>query len=406
MKKTLLLISLVLVTSLSMAQTLQQRLEATRMTPQQQLNLVQKMNAKSNYQYRLDNYYADDEYEIYNYFYDANSRLIALESMEGYEGLMDYVHVFDSLKYDAAGDLVRDNSYQWLNNTWQWVSYCDYTYNNHLIATRTNYNYFGGAWTVGGTYYYTYNEQGQITQSKLWFMDEWFEETDYTYDANGRLSGTLYRYDYYMDGELLNYLRQTYTYDNDGRLSLILNEECNIEASTWAVSKREFFTYDANGNCTLYESKSAGGNSLEKKEYEYESRLLSETYIPHTPETENPLVYQNHNTYHTMHYYRVDADFVLQYLCDYLYTYCGYNNIADAETLSLSIYPNPATDHVTIQAEEGDNLMAIYSLDGKCMKVQRMNGKDVTVDLSSYAKGTYFVRVQGRQVRTAKVVVR
>lgn len=406
MKKTLLLIALVITASLSMAQTIQQRLEATRMTPQQQLNLVQKMNSKSNYQYRLDNYYADDEYEIFNYFYNANHQLIALESMSGWEGLMDYVHVYDSLSYDDAGDLVRDDSWQWINNIWKHVSYCDYTYNNHLIATRTNYNFFGGEWAMGGIYYYTYNEQGQLIQSKLWFMNEWFDQTTYTYDAQGRLSGSLYSYDHYMNGDLMSYDRQTYTYDANGLLTLILNEECDIETGIWSITKREFFSYDANGNCTTYESKTAGGSSIEKKVYEYETRLLSETFIPHTPEFDNPLLYQNHNTYHTMHYYRVDDNFDLQYLCDYLYNYCGYNSISNAETLSLSLYPNPATDHLTIQAQEGDNLMSIYSLDGKCVKVQRMNGTDLHVDLSSLSKGTYLVRVQGRQVRTAKVVVR
>ena len=404
MKKALLLVTLALCALSASAQTASRPSGRDLLSKEQQMALSQQAQPKSNYVYHLNDFRSNDDYEFTNYFYDASGRCIAIEQSQGYPGLGDYMHTFDSLRYDANGDMVRLDCYQELNGGWQYVNYCEYTYENHLLATRTNYNNFGGEFLLGGVYYFYYNAQGKISQSKLWFANEWYDETNYTYDAQGRLTQVLYRVDINFNQNLVDYQRDDYSYNAQGLRSEVLSYQAN-ENGAMNLVVRDNYSYDSDGNCILFESKTGGGSWREKKEMQYETRLLSETLIPHTYEHPTPLTYDNKHTYHTMHYFAADQDFTLQDVCYYYYTYCGVNSIETAGTARLTLYPNPATDHLTIEAADGDLLMAIYSLDGHCVKVQRMDGTNVQVDLSHLAAGTYIVRVQGAQTRSARFSV-
>ncbi len=78
---------------------------------------------------------------------------------------------------------------------------------------------------------------------------------------------------------------------------------------------------------------------------------------------------------------------------------------AARHTTPLTIYPNPATDHIVVLT--GSNMpstMQIFSIDGRLVKIQQIAGEAV-VELGTLARGVYIVRLQDRVgVRTAKIV--
>jgi hypothetical protein len=75
------------------------------------------------------------------------------------------------------------------------------------------------------------------------------------------------------------------------------------------------------------------------------------------------------------------------------------NNI---ETANLSIYPNPAHKEINITCGEKINSIEVVDLLGKVV----YQGKETTIDVSAFAKGNYFVRVQtDKGTITKKVVV-
>ena len=318
MKRTLLLLTLCVAALCANAQDHKRPAGRDVLSHRQQLALTQTAQSKAAFEYRLDNFYASDDYEYVNYFYTPEGRCIAIETSYGYVGWNDYLHTFDSLRYDANGDMVRLDCYQEMDTGWAYVNYCEYTYENHLLASRENYNWLGGQFELGGRYVFSYNAQGQMTQSKLWFFNEWYDQTDYTYDAQGHLTQVLYKVDINFNGVLVDYERTDYTLNEAGLPTV----ESIYQADQYNIMRlvvRNTYEYDANGNCTLYESKNGSGAWREKKEFVYEERLLSETYIPHTYEHPNPNTYHNLNTYSSMHYWAADDNYVLQDVCFYYY---------------------------------------------------------------------------------------
>ena len=73
---------------------------------------------------------------------------------------------------------------------------------------------------------------------------------------------------------------------------------------------------------------------------------------------------------------------------------------------SVTVYPNPTTGLVQIQNGEWrmENV-EVYDAYGKLLNTMIVNDNTVNLDLSGYAKGTYFVRVTTeRGVVTKRVV--
>ena len=82
--------------------------------------------------------------------------------------------------------------------------------------------------------------------------------------------------------------------------------------------------------------------------------------------------------------------------------------IADVQgTMHIEVYPNPATTQVTLDGVEVGSSITIVDFNGRMVQQLQATTPVVDVDLSTFARGTYFVRVQnGRSVTTAKLLVR
>ncbi|MDR1846549.1 MAG: leucine-rich repeat protein [Bacteroidales bacterium] len=83
------------------------------------------------------------------------------------------------------------------------------------------------------------------------------------------------------------------------------------------------------------------------------------------------------------------------------YTDCIGNGLNDIGTTDFAIYPNPAKDVITI---EGERIIGVEVVDlfGKVV----YQGKETAIDVSTFAKGNYFVRVQtDKGTITKKVIV-
>ena len=83
--------------------------------------------------------------------------------------------------------------------------------------------------------------------------------------------------------------------------------------------------------------------------------------------------------------------------------------IDEVESSVLSLYPNPATDKVSVSAEgiEGNVIVSIVDMNGRVMMEQQGVAQRFTFDVSSLAQGAYFVRMTGENVNAVrKLVVR
>jgi uncharacterized repeat protein (TIGR03803 family) len=71
----------------------------------------------------------------------------------------------------------------------------------------------------------------------------------------------------------------------------------------------------------------------------------------------------------------------------------GVNEIEDKK--DISVYPNPAVETITIEIKSNNDntLMSIYNLQGELIQQQILPQKKNIIDISSFAKGFYFIKV-------------
>lgn len=80
--------------------------------------------------------------------------------------------------------------------------------------------------------------------------------------------------------------------------------------------------------------------------------------------------------------------------------------IEELEELSISLYPNPASELITVETEEYLIYM-MYDMSGRLVDQNDLNPGINTIDVTSYSRGTYtisFIR-NGTQAKNIKLIV-
>ncbi len=88
----------------------------------------------------------------------------------------------------------------------------------------------------------------------------------------------------------------------------------------------------------------------------------------------------------------------------YTATFAEGVGIDEVSLDEVSLFPNPATSTVTVRAN-GMEQVSIIDLNGRTVMTQRVNTETATFDLSTLAKGTYFVRIVGEQASAVRKLV-
>ncbi|MBR6899199.1 MAG: fibronectin type III domain-containing protein [Bacteroidales bacterium] len=78
----------------------------------------------------------------------------------------------------------------------------------------------------------------------------------------------------------------------------------------------------------------------------------------------------------------------------------GHEGIDDIDANAIALYPNPATTTVTISGISGQATVSIVDMNGREVHTQAIkhsSNQTITLDLTGYAQGAYFVRITGEQ---------
>ena len=360
------------------------------------------LGAKNDYQWKMSNFHTDDYYQICNFSYNADHRLLAMS-----DSIYGEYQVIDSMSYDAAGNLVRLSGWQKLGGVWQNVYYIDYTYNAAgLITSRSNYNNFDGIWELGGIYNYTYNAQNQLVLTTLDFSGMLYQKTEYQYVGNDCVQELWYSYNF-DTGTLLPSEKYVTSYANGHKVQVL--DSVSDDGSHWMYNGKSTYQYDNSGNCTEYHHYDGTNNEVERSLYTYAPAMpLSSTLIPWNPEMDRPRMYDNVDACVREAWYSLDVDHVLQYVCDYVYDYADIQtSVQSHEVSEVSLYPNPASGSVVLDGlQDGGAEVKIYDLSGRLLSVRHAEGPSMMLDVASLAPGCYLVRVeQGSGVKVVKMVV-
>lgn len=83
----------------------------------------------------------------------------------------------------------------------------------------------------------------------------------------------------------------------------------------------------------------------------------------------------------------------------------GDVSLDEFNTMSTSVYPNPANDYVYVKAQ-GSFDLAVLNLDGTVVYASKNNAGAVKVELGDYATGQYIVKIQNEAgIETHKIIV-
>ncbi len=85
--------------------------------------------------------------------------------------------------------------------------------------------------------------------------------------------------------------------------------------------------------------------------------------------------------------------------------------IEDAKVINLSVsaYPNPTTDYLTLEVNEFELSklsFQLYDLQGKLLRSEKITGNQTNIVMSNLLPATYFVKIiqENRELKTFKII--
>lgn len=310
--------------------------------------------AQKDYQFRISSFMSEDALlmHTYNYAEPTGTDLRGIHVVDSSDPSFPY-EAIDSLHYDENGNVTRLATHQLLNNTFELVCYCDYTYNEmNLRTTRKNYNVFDGNHELGGTYYYYYNEEGQMTDWLLEFAGIDYQKGELSYYDNGLLHIELFQTNPFT-GVFENETYMEYFYDEDGNQTESHEYLWSIETNEWELEKIETRDYDELGNCIQVVSSTASGIPQVKYVYKYDDKVLAENiYFNPNPENDFPVFPKMHNMLTSYEFWAIDQNGGgLVYVLDYLLNYEQIGEIGLSASINVEEEEICLGDPITLNVE-------------------------------------------------------
>lgn len=338
---------------------------------------------------------SSDRYEKKDFFYNSQGYVVAIKDSIGNDVL-----VIDSVFYNSNNQVSQVAGHQYINGGWKYVYYVNYYYDaDGNVIQRTNFNSLGTeTFTQGGVYDYLY-ENGHLVRHDMYFGDYELlgEQAFYSYNEQGQLVGEKHLTGF---GWLDSTLQFHYFYNDEGRLTQKSTYFYDPDYYYWEYDGCEVFIYDEYGNCTDHSVKDAYGNYADRRLYEYDHNISAEEVsMPYyVPEIVYPEAFEDVHQRVLEHWYTLDENHVLQYICDYIYVY--EEDIVGISTQvnpnHISIFPNPAQNVINIDIEkEGKNISSseIYDLAGKKQLEVSLHQGTNSVNISTLSSGIYILKL-------------
>jgi hypothetical protein len=275
----------------------------------------------------------------------------------------------EEYSYDTNQNLINSIFKTCSNNTWSDISRQIFTYDSlgnkitHLLQTG------GNVWTNYKKYTYTYDSNNNVIQQlyEYWNAEYSIDKTTYTYDTNQNLTNSLREYYYYNAWQPAE--KKIYTYDINQNLLTDITQ--NWDYNSFVNIDKVTNNYDQNNNSITGKYEIYNYNNW------------------HPSNVTDPLiVYSNKkNIFNLYNIYR------------YKVHYLSFSNeINETTPKQLNLYPNPATNTLTLnlsQLQELQNATVnIYDIQGKELLHQNITDTQTQIDISSFAKGIYIVKFQ------------
>lgn len=281
--------------------------------------------------------------------------------------------------YDEEGKVVETHSYQCLFNEFLLLAKDTLIYENDLLVADTCYILTqDNQWTFYSLETNSYDDNNRLKTNKYfeYGTDSWVQDfgTAYEYE-NGLLTATIHTWYEGENAETIKYMR---TYNENNILTsriLYYTESGAGEEPVWSPEERSDYIYD-------FEMEVS--SLIVPDNYEYEYKLDK------------------------IEHFSADGEGGWDMEVESMYYYSGHipTGISENTIRDFKIYPNPASNHVTITTSENYKTITfeLYSIDGKKLIERQINSYE-SVSMEALSSGLYIYNITADGKRqTGKII--
>ena len=206
-----------------------------------------------------------------------------------------------------------------------------------------------------------------------------------------------------------------YEYQYDKKGNAVSETSFFREGNKWVENKKCEYQYEDNKNQTWITLYWDGGSNkwVENRKYEYRNNNTWTTfYRDGNKWVENKKYeyqYDNKKTMETAYFWDNGSNAwtkisTAQY--NYYYSPLAINSISWVTgDRQVSVFPNPATNYITVRGT-AESVITVSDLSGGIIYNRVMPGETDTIDVSSWASGTYIIAVETGNNRTVSKIIK
>lgn len=326
-----------------------------------------------------------ENHYLLSYSYDTNNNLEVEQGQTwgGTNWLDDYRNLFT---YSSNNRMSLTNEF-WNGNNWENAENWLYGYGGNDNTTSMLYQFWDESyWLDYQADSMTYNIDNLIITQNIWFWDEdnllWLLSGRDTmiYDLNNNLiSQTTQTWE---NNAWSNAQKYEYSYDINNNRTAELHQLWNNNA--WENYSQNLFSYDGNNLITETQQNwsTTAWNNNRKITHTYTSDFLTSD------------LYQSWNGTQWLN-------------TDSVYYYCDLtSSINQTLKSSIDVFPNPASDMVTIESTGSINSYQIYDVSGKVVLSGLAMAAKFVIDISRLNSGVYYISVSDKERMTRSKLIK
>lgn len=335
--------------------------------------------------------------------------LVETWKSEAWENLTQTFYTYDGSKY-----LIHDLSQQW-DVSWNNFHKTDYTNNSDGTVNQSisqTWNTVSTGWDVATRSTFTYDgAKHALTEiSDLWYDPNWmpFSKETNTYDGSGYLIIDLSQsWDFISSWK--NSSQTLYTNNPDGTVSQELTQSWN--GTTWNDTSRITYTYAGSKVIMSLEEVPKGlvweNSWMDTFDYDASGYLiytLSKNWVSSAWKNDTQGFITNYadGNPHQIVYQSWD-DTMGSWKNNLRITFDNGTLAVNQDVFknSITIYPNPSHDNVTIATNNATPNLKYWVTDpvGKQVLKGSIDAKETVVDINPLATGVYFIQIMGQNNR-------
>jgi len=294
----------------------------------------------------------------YTYYSDGTEKVVTTQTWNG-SAFTDATRT--TYTYNASKQILTSISEIfsgiWINATQQANTYTSGYLSYNLSQT---WDFIGSTWKNNTQTNYTNDPGGHPTLEvrQTWTGSAWVnaQRTTDTYNGSGKLLTEII--ENYTAGNFVNYSKEINTYDGSGYPTQSVSQLWDAGSSSFVNDSRSSYLNNPNGTVSQVTSEDWNGSA-----WVYTQRIT--------------------------------------------FTYSGPTSISETiNEADITVYPNPASDVITIKANTGISGM-VYSITdqtGKMMLKGKLNDESTSVDITQLSKGIYLLNIGEQNQQTFKII--